>query len=158
MRWYGMKSWLLAFQSRWPLHTASRESYDEFSSWGVLVMSSRFSSSCGDDRYIKMADHRYEQYGSSRPYGYARLVTSGSESVTITKSSFLMVIRRNSLKRPVLTDKVVMVTFCFPPIRSKVWLLLTRDHQYSSRYGFDPVIALAIEGRHYSIISSSKEW
>ena len=89
-----------------------------------------------------------DTYGSSRPYGYARLVTFRFESVTITKSSFLMVIRRNLLNRPVSTDKVVMVTCCFPPIRSKAWLWIIRDDKYYSRYGFDPAIALAIEGRH----------
>ena len=89
-----------------------------------------------------------DTYGSSRPYGYARLVTFRFESVTITKSSFLMVIRRNSLNRPVSTNKVVMVMCCFPPICLKAWLLITRDDKYYSRYGFDPAIALAIEGRH----------
>jgi len=51
-----------------------------------------------------------DAYGSSCPYGYVRLVTFRFDSVTITKSSFLMVARRNTLNRPVLTDKVVMAT------------------------------------------------
>ena len=56
----------------------------------------------------KSADPQYVRELASF-YGNARLVTFRFESVTITKSSFLMVIRRNLLNCPVSTDKVVMV-------------------------------------------------